>query len=94
MNYKKTKDRLDVVLTTDFNLNAVRQIQKLLKDRHELYIDTSGSRFINSEAIIFMHNYINSGNKLQIKDPPRIFYVALHILGLHEVWDLKTIVTP
>lgn len=94
MNYKKTKKKLEVVLTTDFNLNAVRQIQKLLKDRQELYIDATKSRFINSEAIIFMHKFIENGKKLQIREPPRIFYVALHILGLHDVWDLKTIVTP
>jgi hypothetical protein len=94
MNYKKTKNKLEVVLSTDFNLNAVRQIQKLLKDREHLYIDTSNSRFINSEAIIFMHRYMDEGKKLEIKNPPRIFYIALHILGLHEVWDLKTIITP
>ncbi|MGF1670053.1 MAG: hypothetical protein ACFCU6_06370 [Balneolaceae bacterium] len=92
MQYKKSKDSLQVVLATDFNLNAVKGIRNLFGNRNELHIDLTHSRFVNTEAVIFLHNLLRDNKKIRIKNPPKIFYEVLHILGLSKVWDLKSIV--
>lgn len=96
MQYKKTKQKLEVELPGDFNLNAVRIISELLNDRTELNIDLKKSRFVNSKAIIFMHNLMKNekGVTVKIKNPPRLFFEHLQILGLHNVWKLDEIVEP
>jgi len=90
--YKKNKHRLDLKLDSDFNLNAVYRIRELLGDRHEFTIDLERARFVNSEAVIYLHELIRSGRHVRVKNPPKTFYEILHILGLHEEWDLNRIV--
>lgn len=92
MNYKKNDNRLMLQLPGDFNLNAVREIQNLLSNGEELYIDLAKARFVNSEAVIFLHRLIKNGRTIRLKNPPKIFFEVLQILGLHEEWDLKTII--
>lgn len=92
MQFNKTKNSLQVQLPGDFNLVAVQGINKELHDRKELLIDLQHSRFINSEAIRFLHKSMMEGKQVRLKNPPRIFYEVLRILDLHEVWDLKNIV--
>jgi len=94
MNVKKTKNSLQVALTGDFNLNSVRQISGLLSDRNELIIDLTHSRFADSKAILFLDELLKKGNSVRLKNPPKIFFEVLHILGLHESWDLKKIIEP
>lgn len=92
MKYKKTKNRLTARLTGDFNLDTVREFKHIFDDRDELYIDLECSHFVDSEAIIFLHNLIQDQKKVRLKNPPRVFFDALRILGLHETWDLTNIV--
>ncbi len=92
MDFKKTGNRLSVTLLGDFNLNIVRRIKNLLEDKDELYIDLERARFVNSEAIIFLHKQIHNNRTIRLKNPPKIFYEALKILGLHNDWNLKTII--
>lgn len=94
MRYKKDKHSLHVTLRGDFNLNAVHQIKDLFQDRDSLTVDLSMAHFVNSESIIYLHRLLDSGKKIRLKNPPKQFYEALHILKLHTVWDLKTIVEP
>lgn len=96
MQYKKSSHKLEVTLTGDFNMNAVRRVSELLNDRPELCIDLKNSRFVNSKAIIFMHQLMNRETqvKVKLKNPPKIFFELLHILGLHEIWNLDEIVEP
>lgn len=94
MQFKKTKTSLEVQLTSDFNLNAVQRIKQLMGDRDSISIDLSQANFVNSEAIIFMHELIKNEKTVRLKDPPKIFYEALRILGLHDIWNLKSIVEP
>ncbi|PWN07410.1 hypothetical protein [Rhodohalobacter mucosus] len=96
MNYKKTSDRLEVTLSGDFNLNAVKKISDLLDDRSELAIDFGQARFANSKAIIFLHKIMTSKQpvKVSLKNPPKIFFELLQTLGLHENWNLDDIVEP
>lgn len=94
MKIVKSSKRLEVVLQGDFNLNAVRQISSLLKDRTELLIDLASARFVTSKAIIYMHNLMQADSPVdvKIKNPPKIFFELLKTLGLHKVWNLEEIV--
>lgn len=92
IQFNKTKNSLQVQLPGDFNLVAVQRIKEELHDRKELHIDLQHSRFMNSEAVRFLHMFMTEGKQVRLKNPPRIFYEVLRILDLHEVWDLKNIV--
>lgn len=83
-------------LPADFNLNAVRIISENLDDRRELSIDLVHSRFVNSKAIIFLHNLMRAEPevKVKLKNPPRIFFELLKTLSLHDVWRLDEIIEP
>ncbi|MDX1592081.1 MAG: hypothetical protein R3283_08960 [Balneolaceae bacterium] len=96
LNYKKSGRKLEITLTGDFNLNAVKRISDLLDDRKELVIDLQQSRFVNSRAIIFLHRLMNSEPpvKVQISNPPKIFFELLQVLDLHKNWKLDEIVQP
>lgn len=94
MKFKKDHDSLQAELTGDFNLNVVRQIQPMISDRDQLFINLGNARFVNSEAVIFLHGLLRAGKNVRLKDPPKNFFEVLQILGLHEVWDLKNIVEP
>lgn len=94
MNYKKSSQSLKAELDGDFNLKAVRDIEKQLKDKQELILDLEKSRFVDSHAVIFLYKVMKEGRTVRIKNPPRIFYEVLKILNLHKEWDLKEIVEP
>ena len=94
MLYTRNKHQLNVKLDGDFNLNAVRRISELLSDKDELYVDLSLSRFVNSNAIVFLNNLMQNHKKVRLKNPPKIFFECLQILGLHEIWNLNEIVEP
>lgn len=92
MEYQKASNELTVYLQDDFNLDAVREIEALLGDREILKIDLERARFVNTEAIIFLHRQMQDQKKVHLINPPKLFYEALQILGLHEIWDLTNIV--
>lgn len=94
MNYKRHDNRLKVELGGDFNLSAVRDLRKLLDKGEDLHIDLKNARFVNSEAIIFLHKLIRNQRRVRLKNPPKIFFKALQIMGLHQNWNLKSIVEP
>ncbi|MFN1834173.1 STAS domain-containing protein [Balneola sp. MJW-20] len=92
MKWKRTKQKLQVELSGDFNLAAVRKIRSLLGSQTELHLDLSSCRFADSEAIIFLHEQIQKHLKVRLVDPPLLFYEVLRILGIQDEWDLKQIV--
>ncbi len=96
MQYKKKDQQLEVVLPGDFNLKAVRQISELLGDRKELKVDLEKSRFVNSKAVIFLHNLMiaEPAVVVKLKNPPKVFYELISTLGLHKEWDLDHIIEP
>jgi len=96
LNSKKTSNRLEVTLSGDFNLNAVKKISDLLDDRSELFIDFGQARFANSKAVIFLHKIMTTEPpvKVRLKNPPKIFFELVKTLGLHKTWNLDEIVEP
>jgi hypothetical protein len=96
MHYTKKKERLEVVLSGDFNLKAVRVIKELLDDRKALAVDLTNSRFVNSKAIIFLHKLMTGkpAVDVRLKNPPKVFFELLTTLQLHKVWELDNIIQP
>lgn len=96
MKVTKNKQKLEVILESDFNLNAVRQISSLIKDRSELSIDLVNARFVTSKAIVYLHNLMHADKQIHVrlKNPPKIFFELLKTLELHDVWNLEEIVQP
>ena len=96
MQYKKEKNRLEVVMSGDFNLNAARKISNLLKERRELLIDLKHAHFVNSKAAIFLHKLMRKDPPVQVrlKNPPKVFFELLTTLGLQQSWALDEIIEP
>jgi anti-anti-sigma regulatory factor len=94
MLYTRRKSKLEVTLDGDFNLNTVRRISELMGDKEELLVDLTRSRFVNSNAIMYLNNLIRGNKIVRLKNPPKIFFETLQLLGLHEAWNLKEIVEP
>jgi len=96
MKVTKHKQKLEVILESDFNLNAVKHISSLMKDRSELSIDLVNARFVTSKAIVYLHNLMHADKQIcvRLKNPPKIFFELLKTLELHEVWNLEEIVQP
>ncbi len=96
MKVTKHKQKLEVILESDFNLNAVKHISSLMKDRSELSIDLVNARFVTSKAIVYLHNLMHADKQISVrlKNPPKIFFELLKTLELHEVWNLEEIVQP
>ena len=92
MQYTKSKEKLHVTLTGDFNLKATRDIEKLMSERTELLVDMSDSRFTDSNAIIYLDRLLESSKKIKILNPPDIFFEVVYILGIHKKWDLENLV--
>lgn len=96
MKVTKHAQKLEVILESDFNLNAVKHISSLMKDRSELSIDLKNARFVTSKAIIYMHNLMHTEKQVRVHliNPPKTFFELLRTLELHEVWNLEEIVQP
>lgn len=92
MNWKRNHQSLHIQLKGDFNLHTVQEITPLLDNTRELHLDLSFCRFVDSEAIIFLHKLIQKQVRIRIQNPPRLFYEVVSVMGLQEEWDLKEIV--
>lgn len=92
MNWKRTNQSLNIQLSGDFSLHTVQQITPLLDDVEEVHLDLSFSRFVDSEAMIFIHRLIQKQVRVRLQNPPRLFYEVLSVMGLQDEWDLKQII--
>lgn len=94
MKVTRSKDRLEVVIERNFNLSAIRELEQHLgEDIDELVINLEYSFFLDSEAIIFMHRWLEQGKKLRLLNPPEIFYEILDVLDLTNSWKVDQILT-
>lgn len=81
---------LRIKLARDFNLRIKKMIEsRLHPDSTSLEIDLGNSRFIDSEAVIFMHRWLENGNRLRLINPPEVLGDLLDILGLLNSWRLN-----
>ncbi len=58
-----------------------------------LRLDMSRSNRIDSEGVIFLHRWLQSGKELELIQPPPVLFEILDILELKDMWDLEAIVT-
>lgn len=95
MRYEKTRQarhRIRFILERDFNLLTVQHIEQLLRDETEVDIDLAASHFVDSEALVLIDRLQREGRQVKLFNPPRIFYEAVHILGLEQAWNLDKLV--
>lgn len=93
MKINHRNSTLEVTIERNFNLAAIRELDQHVDETTEnLIINLKHSFFIDSEAIIFMHRWMESGKKLTLRNPPDILYEILDALGLSDSWDLEEII--
>lgn len=85
---QKSNGTLEVMIPGSFNLVIRNLIESRLTDEiTSLIIDLSNCKLIDSEGIIFMYRWQQSGKKLELKNPPDILFEMLDILELSDHWD-------
>jgi ABC-type transporter Mla MlaB component len=58
-----------------------------------LHIDLKSCSYIDSEGVIFLHQWLGNGNSLQLVKPPDILFEILDILEIKSAWNLEHIIT-
>lgn len=89
---EKQGSTLVVSLDTGFNRLVRRRLEKRIENESgidRLRVDMSRSRLIDSEGVIFLYRWQKSGKKLELINPPWIFFEILRILELDTVWDVN-----
>lgn len=85
---------LNVELKSGFNLWIKNMILNHINENtHILKIDLSACKFIDTEGIIFLHQWERDGNELQLINPPDVFFEILEILELDNSWQPNVIDT-
>lgn len=85
----KKEDTLKVRVKGPFNL----AVNKLISSRitpsiEDLTLNLKRCKIIDSEAIIFMYKWQQSGKSLKILNPPDIMFEVIQILELDKHWKL------
>lgn len=68
-------------------LNHINKNTNLLK------IDLTECKIIDSEGIIFLHQWQKEGKELHLINPPEVFFELLEILELDNSWQPNVINT-
>lgn len=90
---RKEGKRLKVTVHGDFNLHTKKMIISRINPAiTTLIINLIDCDRIDSEGVIFLHRWIKKGNKLQLIEPPAIFFEILELLNLDSSWDLEKII--
>ncbi|SHE89424.1 hypothetical protein SAMN05443144_10446 [Fodinibius roseus] len=90
---RKKGKRLNVTVQGDFNLHTKKMIVSRLNPAiDKLVINLINCERIDSEGIIFLHRWLQQGNKLQLIEPPAILFEILEILNLDSTWDFEKII--
>lgn len=90
---QKEGKRLKVTVHGDFNLRTKKMIESRLNPAvNMLIINLIECDRIDSEGVIFLHRWLKKENKLQLIEPPAIFFEILDILDLEHSWDLDNII--
>lgn len=90
---RKEGKKLKITVHGDFNLRTKKMILSRLNPAiNKLIINLIDCERIDSEGVIFLHRWLQKGNKLQLIEPPAIFFEILEILDLDSSWDLEKII--
>ncbi|PWN06418.1 hypothetical protein [Rhodohalobacter mucosus] len=75
-----------VKIARDFNLLTVRELERSFFKCDHLELDLATCRFVDSEAIVYIHRQINSGTVIRLMNSPPILKECLRILEVEEAW--------
>ncbi len=90
----KEGSTLNIKIRGGFNLWIKNMILNHINDNTRvLKIDLSKCKFIDSEGIIFLHQWHQEGKQLKLIDPPEEFFEILEILELDNSWQPNVINT-
>lgn len=90
---QKEGKKLKVIVQGDFNLRTKKMILSRLNPAIDtLIINLISCDRIDSEGVIFLHRWLQKGKKLQLIEPPAIFFEILEILNLDSSWDFEKII--
>lgn len=93
MKVNHSNATIEATIERNFNLAAIRELNQHIDETTEaLIINLKHSFFLDSEAIIFMHRWMESGKKLTLRNPPAVLNEILDALGLSGAWDLDEII--
>ena len=87
MEHRINGDFAHIKLSRDFNLLTVRDLEKSYNNCKRFEFDLSRCRFVDSEAIIYIHKLIHTGKVVRLLHSPSILKECLRILKLEKVWD-------
>lgn len=84
----KNGTTLNIKIQGGFNLWIKNMIlNHINNDTHVLKLDLTECKFIDSEGIIFLHQWQQNGKDLQLINPPDVFFEILNILELDNSWQ-------
>lgn len=90
---RKEGKKLKITVFGDFNLRTKKLILSRLNPAiNALIINLIDCERIDSEGVIFLQRWLKKGNKLQLIEPPAIFFEILELLNLDSSWDLEKII--
>ena len=81
-------DTLTVCINGGFNLWVKNMITNHIGEEiQNLDIDLTNCKYIDTEGIIFLYEWQQNDQKLQLKNPPEVFFGMLDILELSDSWQ-------
>lgn len=90
----KDGSTLNVTVYSPFNLHTKRMVEsRVTQEVETLIINLEHCSLIDSEGVIFLHQWIDSGKSLQLIKPPEILFEILDILEINDAWNLEYIIT-
>lgn len=90
---RKEGKKLKITVFGDFNLRTKKLILSRLNPAiNTLIITLIDCERIDSEGVIFLQRWLKEENKLQLIEPPAIFFEILELLNLDSSWDLEKII--
>ena len=89
MTFKLENKHLKITLDGNLNYVAAQEIEPLTSQAHQVTIDLSNARIIDSEGVILLFTIVRRGKILRLQNPPAIIEELIPALGLQEVLRLE-----
>lgn len=90
---RKEGKNLNITVRGDFNLRTKKLILSRINPAvNMLIVNLMDCERMDSEGVIFLHRWLEKGNRLQLIEPPAIFFEILELLDLDRSWDLDKII--
>jgi ABC-type transporter Mla MlaB component len=91
INTQKTDSTLDVTVNGAFNLHARNQVkQHITADIEKLSVDFDHCHLIDTKGVVFLFQWQQSGNSLELTNPPDMLFEIIELLALQDHWELNT----